>query len=89
MSRDKSHLSESESNNVSWTSVEVSSESSTTTVGGLAPNSTYFFRVYAVNALGPGDEVSKMAATNWVQSEVDAAAREEEMRKQEESSYLK
>ena len=33
---------------------DLDSNSSSKTVFGLRPNSTYYFRVYAVNALGPG-----------------------------------
>jgi hypothetical protein len=39
---------------------DLDANSSSKTVFGLKPNSTYYFRVYAVNALGPGKNMIKI-----------------------------
>lgn len=80
--RDKSHLSEEdelalaidERRSYEWTDVPLIGPLETTyTVYGLAPNSTYFFRICAENRLGCGGNVSVMVDTTYVESEVDAA----------------
>jgi hypothetical protein len=52
---------------------DLESSSSSKTVFGLKPNSTYYFRVYAVNELGPGPNVSVEADTKFNAEEVDQA----------------
>ena len=52
---------------------DLGSDSSSKTVFGLKPNSTYYFRVYAVNELGPGPNVSVEAETKFNAEEVDEA----------------
>ena len=52
---------------------DLDSDSSSKTVFGLTPNSTYYFRVYAVNELGPGPNVSVEAETKFNVEEVDQA----------------
>jgi len=39
----------------------------------LMPNSTYYFRIHAVNKLGPGQEISLMAKTKFDPEEVEQA----------------
>ena len=39
----------------------------------LMPNSTYYFRIQAVNKLGPGNEISLMAKTKYDLDEVKKA----------------
>ncbi|XP_059093389.1 uncharacterized protein LOC131888528 [Tigriopus californicus] len=95
--RDKSHLSEEdelalaidERRSYEWTDVPLIGPHETAhTVYGLAPNSTYFFRICAENRLGCGSNVSVMVDTTYVESEVDAA---KELMAEEvhEQSYFK
>ena len=57
-----------------WTVIEdVRPNTSTITVFHLMPNSTYYFRVQAVNKLGCGPEVSVMAKTKYDPEEVQQA----------------
>ncbi len=61
-------------NDDSWHVIpDLESSSSSKTVFGLKPNSTYYFRVYAVNELGPGPNVSVEADTKFNAEEVDQA----------------
>eukprot|EP00095_Tigriopus_kingsejongensis_P009956 maker-scaffold17_size721972-snap-gene-1.19 protein:Tk09956 transcript:maker-scaffold17_size721972-snap-gene-1.19-mRNA-1 annotation:"contactin-1 isoform x1" len=80
--RDKSHLSEADERALAidellsyqWSDAPaIGPQATGHTVYGLAPNSTYFFRVCARNRLGCGHNVSVMADTSYVESEVDAA----------------
>jgi len=65
-------IDESYSNSTStWTVINCNS--STVKVFHLMPNSTYYFRVQAVNKLGPGPEVSVMAKTKYDPQEVQKA----------------
>jgi hypothetical protein len=55
-----------------WHTIDdLSSNASSKTVFGLKPNSTYYFRVYAVNELGPGPNVSVEAETKFNLEEID------------------
>ena len=101
--RDKSHLSPEEelalevsddphSSSYSWKNQSgIDPDAGSMNVFNLVPNSTYYFRVTAVNRLGPGLPVSVMADTKFEAKEVDQAkelirAQEQE---DEERSYLK
>ncbi len=58
----------------SWQSIsDLDSNASSKTVFGLKPNSTYYFRVFAINELGPGPNVSVEAETKFNAEEVDQA----------------
>lgn len=57
-----------------WSTIpDVDASASSKTVFGLKPNSTYYFRVFAVNELGPGPNVSVEAETKFNAEEIDQA----------------
>lgn len=54
-----------------WTVIDdVQANTSSVAVFHLVPNSTYYFRMQAVNQLGPGPEISVMTKTNYDPEEV-------------------
>jgi len=56
-------------------------------VYGLVPNSTYYFRLCAVNRLGMGGNVSVIAKTLFDESEVEAAVHEGRGNEEEGSTF--
>ncbi len=68
-----------------WTTLEVNATSTAKSVFGLAPNSTYYFRVSAVNAVGEGKVVSVFATTENDLEQIREA--EKETRKHEEEIH--
>ena len=80
--RDKSRLtdldeeleSEKENSTYEWSYVrDIGPASTSRAVYGLVPNSTYYFRLCAVNRLGPGKNVTVMAETTYDPAEVEGA----------------
>ena len=72
-----------------WTVLDdIRPNTSSVAVFHLLPNSTYYFRVQAVNQLGVGPEVSVMATTKYDPDEVNRASELLSMEKEKESSKL-
>ena len=73
----KYRLDESLSNSTStqhWNVIDhLKPNTSSMAVFHLMPNSTYYFRIQAVNKLGPGNEISLMAKTKYDLDEVKKA----------------
>ena len=69
---DESHSNVSSSQH--WTVIDnLKPNKSSREVFHLMPNSTYYFRIHAVNKLGPGNEISLMAKTKYDLEEVKQA----------------
>jgi hypothetical protein len=95
--RDKSRLNDDdqalesakkENSTYAWTYLsDIGPAATSKAVYGLVPNSTYYFRLCAVNRLGNGKNVSVMAETKYEAAEVDAA--KEELAQGNEPTYLK
>ena len=69
-----SQESQREAGSYKWSYVrDIAPSATSKAIYGLVPNSTYYFRLCAVNRLGMGGNVSVMAKTLFDESEVEAA----------------
>ncbi|XP_071746083.1 neogenin isoform X2 [Lepeophtheirus salmonis] len=65
-----------EDDTLSWTECKVSEDENSYTVYNLRPNSTYYFRIFATNAVGSGENVSVMVRTTYDPKEIREAEQE-------------
>lgn len=67
---------------------DIHANATSLTVYHLVPNTTYYFRMFAVNRLGPGHNVSVQADTKYDRSEIDEA-KHLEQDEEDSAMYMK